>query len=65
MIKAGDPQAGSHPDVPVMHHIHKEGQSQDPFLHRVHRALISLRPWEGRIVTFVLGAAVFFLWVLI
>jgi len=63
VIKAGDPQAGSHPDVPVMHHIHKEGQPQGPFLHRVHRALISLGPWEGRIVAFVLGTAVCFLWV--
>jgi len=63
VIKAGDSQAGSHPDAPVMHHIHKEGQPQGPFLHRVHRALISLGPWEGRIVAFVLGAAVCFLWV--
>src|SRR6266581_2308452 len=61
VIKAGGPQAGSHSDGPVMHHIHKEGQPQGPFLHRVHRALISLGPWEGRIVAFVLGAAVCFL----
>ncbi len=65
VIKAGGPQAGSHSDGPVMHHIHKEGQPQGPFLHRVHRALISLGPWEGRIVAFVLGAAVCFLLVLI
>ncbi len=63
MIKAVWPQAGSRSDGPVMHHIHKEGQPQGPrpFLHRVHRALISLGPWEGRIVAFVLGAAVCFL----
>jgi len=27
-------------------------------LHRVHRALISLGPWEGRIVAFVLGCGI-------
>ena len=58
-------KAGDHPSVPVMHHIHKGGPPQGPFLHRVHRALISLGPWEGRIVAFVLGAAVCFLCVLI
>jgi len=59
VIKAGDSQAGPHPGVPVMHHIHhKEGQPQGPFLHRVHRALSSLGPWEGRIVAFVLGCGI-------
>jgi hypothetical protein len=65
VIKAGGPQAGSHSDGPMMHHVHKEGQPQGSFLHRVHRALISLGPWEGRVVAFVLGMAVCFLWVLI
>jgi hypothetical protein len=60
MIKTGDPHAGSRPDVAVMHHevheIHNDNHHRTYFLHRVHRALISLGPWEGRIVAFVLGA---------
>ena len=36
VIKAVWLQAGSHSDGPVMHHIHKDGQPQGPFLHRVH-----------------------------
>jgi hypothetical protein len=62
MIKAGDPHAGSHPDVAVMHHevdeIHNGNHHRACFLHRVHRALISLGPWEGRIVAFVLGCGI-------
>jgi hypothetical protein len=49
-----------HPDGTVMHHhevhrFHKDGQPGGPFLNRVHHALMSLGPWEGRIVAFVLG----------
>jgi hypothetical protein len=55
VIKAGDSQASSHPNVAVMH---KDGHPRGPFLHRVHRALISLGPWEGRIVAFVLGCGI-------
>jgi hypothetical protein len=57
VIKAGDSQASSHPNVADMH---TDGHPRGPFLHRVHRALISLGPWEGRIVAFVLGAIVCF-----
>ena len=32
-----------------------EGNLDAPFLHRARRALMSLGPWEGRIVAFVLG----------
>ena len=52
---------GIHPDGTVMHHevhrFHKDGQTRGPFLHRVHRALMSLGPWEGRMVAFALGAS--------
>jgi hypothetical protein len=58
-FKAGGPQAGPHPDVAVVQNMHKGGHSRGPFLHRVHRALISLGPWEGRIVAFILGAFFF------
>jgi len=62
MIKTGDPHAGSRPDVAVMHHevheIHNDNHHRTYFLHRVHRALISLGPWEGRIVAFVLGCGI-------
>lgn len=58
VVKAGGARTGSYSDGHVMHHIHKEGQPQGPFLHRVHRALISLGPWEGRIVAFVLGCGI-------
>jgi len=55
VIKAGD----QNPDGTMNHHgvhkFHKHGPPQGPFLHRVHRALLSLGPWEGRIVAFVLG----------
>ena len=58
---AGDSQGGRQPDGAVMHHheihnFHKDGPAKGPFLHRVHRALMSLGPWEGRMVAFVLGA---------
>lgn len=35
-------------------HHHKLGH-RGPFLHRIHRALMALGPWEGRAVAFVLG----------
>ena len=58
-IKAVDSQGRIHPDVVVMHHgMHKmrKGDHPDaPFLQRVNHALMSLGPWEGRIVAFVLG----------
>jgi hypothetical protein len=34
----------------------QEDRLDGPFMHRAHRALMSLGPWEGRIVAFVLGA---------
>jgi hypothetical protein len=40
-----------------VHKIHKHDHLRGPFLHRVHHALMSLGPWEGRIVAFVLGAS--------
>ena len=53
-------QDGLHHDGTVMHHhevhnLHKDGQPRGPFLHRVHRALMTLGRWEGRMVAFVLG----------
>jgi len=52
-------KGGPYPDATMNHHgvhkFHKHGPPQGPFLHRVHRALLSLGPWEGRIVAFVLG----------
>jgi hypothetical protein len=60
MIKAGDSQGGIHPDAAVLRHgphgVHENGHLDHPFLRRVHHALMSLGPWEGRIVAFVLGA---------
>lgn len=57
---AGDSQGGRQPDSTVIphHEIHnfQDSPAKGPFLHRVHRALMSLGPWEGRIVAFVLGA---------
>ncbi len=52
---AGQP-VGNH--VAILPHPYQplEGDPNGPFLHRVHRALMALGPWEGRIVAFVLGA---------
>ncbi|KAI0249644.1 hypothetical protein BJV78DRAFT_658455 [Lactifluus subvellereus] len=52
VIKAGDAQGGLNPDA------HKDDHLRGPFLHRVHYALMSLGPWEGRIVAFVLGCGI-------
>ncbi|KAH9973952.1 hypothetical protein BJV74DRAFT_863901 [Russula compacta] len=61
-IKMVDPQGGPHSDPAMMRHgthgVHKDCRSRAPFLHRVHRALISLGPWEGRAVAFVLGCGI-------
>ena len=46
-LEAGDSQGDN---------FHEDGPPEGPFLYRVHRALMSLGPWEGRIVSFVLGA---------
>jgi hypothetical protein len=49
--------------VPIWPHpmyMSQEDHLNAPFLHRAHRALMSLGPWEGRIVAFVLGAFFFF-----
>ncbi|KAF8468000.1 hypothetical protein DFH94DRAFT_777826 [Russula ochroleuca] len=56
-------EAGHSQDGTVMHHhevhkFHKDGQPRGPFLHRVHRALMTLGPWEGRMVAFVLGCGI-------
>ncbi len=63
-LDAGDSQGGPQSDDTVMryhevHNFHKDGP-KGSFLHRVHRALMSLGSWEGRIVAFVLGATVIF-----
>ena len=55
-LEAGESQ----PDGTLMlhngvHHVHENGLPKGPFLHRVHRVLMSLGPWESRIVAFVLG----------
>jgi hypothetical protein len=60
-LGAADSQDGGHPDGTMVHRqggyrYHKDGQYRGPFLRRVHRALMMLGPWEGRIVAFVLGA---------
>jgi hypothetical protein len=62
-LEAGD--SGPQFDDTVMrhhevHNFNKDGSFKGPFLHRVHRALMSLGPWEGRIVAFVLGAIFIF-----
>ncbi|KAI0041462.1 hypothetical protein FA95DRAFT_1576341 [Auriscalpium vulgare] len=45
--------------VMVHHHRPMHGHGPDgPFLTRVHRALMSLGPWEGRLVAFVLGCGI-------
>ena len=54
----GDPWAGGPvvTTLPVSYpHQHQEERFNGPFLHRAHRALMALGPWEGRIVAFVLG----------
>ncbi len=59
-LEVGKSQDGTvmrHHDV---HNFHKDGPRRGPFLHRVHHALMSLGPWEGRIVAFVLGATFIF-----
>jgi hypothetical protein len=43
-----------------VHNLHKGCPPKGPFLHRVHRALMLLGRWEGRIVAFVLGAIFIF-----
>ena len=60
-LEAGDSRGGLQPDGTLMrhhgvHNLHENSLSKGPFLPRVHRALMSLGPWEGRIVAFVLGA---------
>jgi len=62
-LGAGDSQDGAHPDGTMVHQhgtyrYHKDGQYRGPFLRRVHRALMMLGPWEGRIVAFVLGCGI-------
>jgi len=62
-LGAGDSQDGRQSDGTLVHHhgayrYHKDGQYRGPFLRRVHRALMMLGPWEGRIVAFVLGCGI-------
>ncbi len=40
------------PHHPRPHHMHRDNE---PVMVRIHRALMMLGPWEGRIVAFVLG----------
>jgi len=51
----GGPWAGA--PVSYQYH-HQEERFNGPFLHRAHRALMALGPWEGRIVAFVLGCGI-------
>lgn len=51
----GSPMDGT-PIWPHPVYLAQEDRFNGPFLHRAHRALMSLGPWEGRIVAFVLGA---------
>ncbi|KAI0058735.1 hypothetical protein BV25DRAFT_1890790 [Artomyces pyxidatus] len=37
---------------------HLKGMHRGPFITRMHRALMSLGPWEGRMVAFVLGCGI-------
>jgi len=62
-LDAGNSQDGRYPDGAVVHHhgahrVSKEAHYGGPFLRRVHRALMMLGPWEGRIVAFVLGCGI-------
>ncbi|KAI0266938.1 hypothetical protein BC834DRAFT_871663 [Gloeopeniophorella convolvens] len=41
-----------------MHKGHEEHKLHGSLLNRVHRALMSLGPWEGRVVAFVLGCGI-------
>jgi len=46
-------------DHPPHHHPHRHGKHHNkPFWIRVHKALMSLGPWEGRAVAFVLGCGI-------
>ncbi|KAI9450304.1 hypothetical protein BJY52DRAFT_1303226 [Lactarius psammicola] len=60
----GGPQAGGNrfTILPMPYPVYQaqEDRFDGPFLHRVHRALMTLGPWEGRMVAFVLG--VFLMW---
>jgi len=63
VFDAGVPQGGPQSDGTVMRYhevddFRKDGPPNGPFLHRIHRALMSLGPWEGRIVAFVLGCGI-------
>jgi len=53
----GSPMDG-HPIWAHPVHLSPEDRFNGPFLHRAHRALMSLGPWEGRIVAFVLGCGI-------
>ncbi|KAH9028885.1 hypothetical protein EDB85DRAFT_1969003 [Lactarius pseudohatsudake] len=58
----GGPHAGGN-RVTILPMPYPVYQAQDdrfsgPFVHRVHRALMTLGPWEGRIVAFVLGCGI-------
>ncbi|KAI0088083.1 hypothetical protein BDY19DRAFT_1057706 [Irpex rosettiformis] len=45
-----------HPGHGMRHHSH--GGCRRSFVHRLHRALMVLGPWEGRAVAFVLGCGI-------
>jgi hypothetical protein len=48
-----------HPHHPHHHHHHHHHHRHDKaFLRRIHHALMSLGPWEGRAVAFVLGCGI-------
>jgi len=57
---SGGPMPGAQgtPIWPHPMYISQEDRLDGPFMHRAHRALMSLGPWEGRIVAFVLGCGI-------
>ncbi|KAI9437624.1 hypothetical protein H4582DRAFT_1956463 [Lactarius indigo] len=59
---SGGPHAGGNrvTILPMPYPVYQtqEERFNGPFLHRVHRALMALGPWEGRIVAFVLGCGI-------
>jgi hypothetical protein len=56
----GSPMPGGQgtPIWPHPMYMTQEDRFDGPFLHRAHRALMSLGLWEGRIVAFVLGCGI-------
>jgi len=43
---------------PYRHHHHQHKHHKGSFMRRIHHALMSLGPWEGRAVAFVIGCGI-------